>query len=138
MLNILATSGKSFESAYTIHSLFLPFLLFLLTWTNSPLWYLIISLPESWAVSTETVEEQDSPSEDHSEQVQPWQPLGGRAGRRRQRPHGRGGQGIMLGVIMACIVGWCELELLLKSPNPQANYGSLIIPEQLLSTICWS
>ena len=29
-------------------------------------------------------------------------------------------------------LGWCELELLFKSPNPQADYGSMIIPEQLL------
>ena len=29
-------------------------------------------------------------------------------------------------------VGWCELTLLLKSPNLQADYDSMIIPEQLL------
>ena len=32
------------------------------------------------------------------------------------------------------LLGWCELEFLLKSPNPQADKGSMIIPEQLLST----
>ena len=31
------------------------------------------------------------------------------------------------------IVGWCEILLVLKSPNPQLVSGSLIIPEQILS-----
>ena len=34
-----------------------------------------------------------------------------------------------------CIIGWCEIKLLLKSQNLQAVYGSFIIPEQLLSTV---
>ena len=34
-----------------------------------------------------------------------------------------------------CTLGWCELELLLKRPNPQAGYGSTIINEQLLSKV---
>ena len=29
-------------------------------------------------------------------------------------------------------LGWCEIELLVKSQNPQAVYDSLIIPEKLL------
>ena len=35
-------------------------------------------------------------------------------------------------------VGCCELELLSRSPNPQADYGSMIIHEQLLSKVFWS
>ena len=34
--------------------------------------------------------------------------------------------------LLACAVGWCEIELLLKGQNPQADYGSMIITEQLL------
>ena len=34
-----------------------------------------------------------------------------------------------------CILGLCELELLLKSHDQQADYGSMIIPEQLLSKV---
>ena len=34
-----------------------------------------------------------------------------------------------------CWLGWCELELLLKSPYPQADYGSMIIPDKLLSKV---
>ena len=29
------------------------------------------------------------------------------------------------------VLGWCELELFLKSPSPQADYSSMIIPEDL-------
>ena len=36
---------------------------------------------------------------------------------------------------LQCIVGWCEIKLLLKSQNPQEVYGSLIIPEQRLSKV---
>ena len=32
-------------------------------------------------------------------------------------------------------VGWCEIKLLLKSQNRQADYGSMSIPEQLLSKV---
>ena len=34
-----------------------------------------------------------------------------------------------------CVLGWSEIKLLLKSKNFQAYYGSMIIPEQLLSII---
>ena len=34
-----------------------------------------------------------------------------------------------------CVLGWCEIKLLLKSPNPQADYGSIKIAEQLLSKV---
>ena len=34
-----------------------------------------------------------------------------------------------------CTLGWCELERLLKRRNPQAYYGSMTIPEQLLSKV---
>ena len=37
--------------------------------------------------------------------------------------------------MMVCLLGWCEFELLLKSQNPQADYGSMIIPEQVLSKV---
>ena len=38
-------------------------------------------------------------------------------------------------VAVICTLGWCELKLYLKNRNPQADYGSMFVPEKLLSTV---